>query len=79
MIIMAIIALAVLFIIIAIFTNVTEKTAENVGSCVVKGGYPCDSLRGGNCNVKGYPIKILVSDEKCKNNLYVCCLPAPDK
>ena len=78
MIIMAIIALAVLFIIIAIFTNVTEKTAENLGSCKAKGGKCLFSSIDDICPSEK-PIRILVSGEcehgdEDKNN--VCCFPA---
>jgi len=73
MIIVGIIALAVLFIIIAIFTNVTEKTAENIGSCSVKGGTCINDEPGDKCSDDN-PIKILVSD--CEGKGDVCCIPA---
>tara|TARA_Y100000310_G_C20701313_1_gene830196 strand:+ start:4644 stop:4943 length:300 start_codon:yes stop_codon:yes gene_type:complete len=70
-IIVAIIALAVLFVVIAIFMNVTGKTAENIGNCETKGGRclsECTSYR---------PIKIFVSGD-CEGTDNLCCLRATD-
>lgn len=71
MIVMAIIALAVLFIIIAIFTNVTEKTAKNLGGCTSKGG---DCLPPNGCP-ETKPIRLIVSGD-CESQNNVCCFPA---
>ena len=72
-IIAAVIGLIALVVVIAIFTNTTQKTAENINSCVAKGGICADA--DGNC-FPFYPIKIFVSDDKCRSSEGICCLKA---
>ena len=84
MIIIAIIALAVLFIVIAIFTNVTEKTAKNIGNCETKGGLCADvevkvDEKGNKKKPDGkcggdYPIPLIVSSD-CEKTTpkNLCC------
>lgn len=74
-IIAAVIGLVALVVIIAIFTNTTQKTSENIGSCTAKGGecasaqYACDA---------DHPVKIFVSGNECNNwnDKKLCCLKA---
>ncbi len=79
-IIAAVIGLVALVVIIAIFTNTTQKTAENINSCAAKGGV-CENeyfhidKESGKCG-GNYPIPLIVSGD-CEgttptNNL--CCL-----
>lgn len=74
-IITAVIGLVALVVIIAIFTNTTQKTAKNIGSCTAKGG---TCLLVDDCP-SPYPIRILVSgdcENRAKERNNVCCFPA---
>ena len=75
-IIIAALALIVLVILIAIFTGQIGKTAQNLGSCITKGG-KCANDGEGQCKDKDYPISIFVSGECQKTNpKNLCCLKA---
>ena len=70
--ILAVIALAVLVVVIMIFTRQIGKTSENLGSCLTKGGECAD--KNGQCP-EGHPVKIFVSGG-CKdtNPKNLCCI-----
>ena len=72
-IIAAVIGLVALVVVIAIFTNTTQKTAGNIGSCTAKGGI-C-AYASGNC-YSSYPINIIISGDECKDSKDICCLKA---
>ena len=75
-IVIAAIALAVLVVLIVIFTGGIGKTSENLGSCVTKGGICADDpLLQGKCG-DGYSIPLIVSGA-CQNTKPVknlCCI-----
>ena len=73
-IITAVIALIVLVVLIAIFVSTTEKTTENLRSCLTKGGM-CANVIGGSCNDE-YPIPIIVGNCEGSTANNLCCLKA---
>lgn len=78
-IILAALALAVLVVLIAIFTGTTRKTVENIGSCTTKGGICADDSKlSGKCGGQ-YPIALIVSGEceKTKPTKNLCCIKSP--
>ncbi|MEK6947430.1 MAG: DUF948 domain-containing protein [Nanoarchaeota archaeon] len=73
--IIAAIALAVLVVLIVIFTGGIGKTSQNLGSCVTKGGV-CANTNGLNNQCGGpYPIPLIVSGD-CQNTqpVNLCCI-----
>ena len=77
-IIAAVIGLIALVVIIAIFTNSTQKTSENIGSCKAKGGECAGDLSGGKCG-GDYPIPLIVSGGcESKTPKDLCCLKIKD-
>jgi len=78
-IIAAVIGLIALVVIIMIFTNTTQKTAENIGSCTAKGGKCAGDLSGGKCG-GDYLIPLIVSGD-CESTTptkNLCCLKIKD-
>lgn len=72
----AVIALAVLVVIIMIFTGQIGKTSENLGSCLTKNGKCADKLPNKQCG-GDYPISLIVSGD-CKSTepKNLCCIKA---
>src|SRR3989344_5773876 len=73
-IVIAALALAVLVVLIIIFTRGIGKTSENLGSCVTKGGMCADTLSN-KCS-GDYPIPIIVSGDcgNTKPTKNLCCI-----
>ncbi|MBI2655907.1 hypothetical protein HYX06_05805 [Candidatus Woesearchaeota archaeon] len=73
-IILAALALAVLLVLIVIFTRGIGKTSENLGSCITKQGQCAN--KEGKCP-EGYQIPIFVAGD-CKDSKpeNLCCIRA---
>ena len=74
-IIIAAIALAVLVVIIAIFSGQIGNVNKNIGSCTAKNGQCASSLKEG-CIKPSYSIPLIVSGDCKPDNL--CCLKSSE-
>jgi len=73
-IILAALALVVLFTLLYAFTGQTKIFSKNIGGCLTKGGKCASSIDGKQCK-DNYPISIYVSDDCPQDPKNLCCLP----